>query len=158
PGKGASLTALAMLAEAFMMAGELDHAALYRYQAQALLPSADLAKEQQGAAFMAQGDVWTEHYELGRQRLGAVLDCARRTVAPGILALALAWSSELGWWTGRWAAAYADATESLQWAQETNQAGLIAYGLPQLSRIEAARGDRERCEEHVALARRDIEA
>ena len=45
--------------------------------------------------------------------------------APAILSLALGLSSELGWWTGRWASAYADATEALQWAEELNQAGLI---------------------------------
>jgi DNA-binding NarL/FixJ family response regulator len=156
-GKGASLTVLAMLAGAFIMAGELDRAVPYRCQAQALLPSTDLAGEQQGAAFVAQGDIWTEHYELGRQRLGAVVDWGRRAGAPAILSLALGLSGELGWWTGRWAAAYADADESLQWAEETGQAGLIGYGLSQLSRIEAARGDRERCEDHVERARQDIE-
>ena len=156
-GAGASLTVLAMVAEAFIMAGELDHAARYRDEAQALLPSADLVAEQQGAAFLAQGDIWTERYEQGRLRLGAVVDCGRRMGAPAALSLALGLSSELGWWTGRWAAAYADATEALQWAQELNQAGLIGYGLSQLSRIEAARGDRERCQEHVQQARRDVE-
>jgi DNA-binding NarL/FixJ family response regulator len=48
-------------------------------------------------------------------------------------------------------------TEALQWAQEMNQAGLIGYSLSQSSRIEAACGDRERCEEHVERARRDVE-
>jgi DNA-binding CsgD family transcriptional regulator len=156
-GTGASLTVLAMVAEAFVMAGELDHAALYRSRAEALLQSADLVAEQQGAAFLAQGDIWTERYEQGRLRLGAVMDCGRRTGAPAILSLALGLSSELGWWTGRWAPAYADATEALQWAQEMNQVSLMGYGLSQLSRIEAARGDRERCEEHVDRAGRDIE-
>ena len=156
-GAGASLTVLAMVAEAFVMTGELDHAARYRCRAQALLESTDLAAEQQGAAFLAQGEVRAERYEQGRLRLGAVVDCGRRMGAPAILSLALGLSSELGWWTGRWAPAYADAAESLQWAQETNQVGLIGYSLSQLSRIEAARGDRERCEEHVRRARRDVE-
>ena len=71
--------------------------------------------------------------------------------------LALGLSGELGWWTGRWASAYADATEALQWAEEMNQAGLIGHALSQLSRIAAARGDRERCEEHVERARQDVE-
>ena len=84
----------------------------------ALLPSADLAAEQQGVAFMAQGDIWTERYEQGRLRLGAVVDTGRRMGAPAILSLALGLSGELGWWTGRWASAYADATEALQWAEE----------------------------------------
>src|SRR6266705_231148 len=41
--------------------------------------------------------------------------------------------------------------------QELNQAGLIGYSLSLLSRIEAARGDREGCEAHVEQARRDVE-
>ena len=77
--------------------------------------------------------------------------------APAILSLALGLSSELGWWTGRWDSAYADATEALQWAEELNQVGLIGHALSQLSRIAAARGDRERCQEHVERARQDVE-
>jgi DNA-binding CsgD family transcriptional regulator len=156
-GAGASLTVPAMVAVAFVMAGELDHAAFYRCRAKALLTSADLAAEQQGAAFLAQGDIWTEHYEQGRLCLGAVVDAGRRMGAPAILSLALGLSSELGWWTGRWASAYADATEALQWAEEMNQPGLIGHALSQLSRIAAARGDRERCQEHVERARQDVE-
>jgi ATP/maltotriose-dependent transcriptional regulator MalT len=152
-----SLTVLAMLAEAFVITGELDHAVRYRCRAEALLPTADLIAEQQGAAFLAQGDIWTECYERGRPRLADVVDCGRRMGAPAILSLALGLSSELGWWTGRWAPAYADAAEALHWAEELNQAGLIGYGLSQLSRIEAARGDRERCQEHVERAQREAE-
>ena len=156
-GAAASLTVPAMVAEAFVMAGELDHAACYRRRARALLASADLAAEPQGAAFLAQGDIWTEHYEQGRLCLGAVVDVGRRMGAPAILSLALGLSSELAWWTGRWAPAYADAAEALQWAEETNQPGLIGRALSQLSRLAAARGDRERCEEHVERTRRDVE-
>jgi DNA-binding CsgD family transcriptional regulator len=77
--------------------------------------------------------------------------------APAILSLALGLSAELGWWTGRWASAYADATEALQWAEEMSQVGLIGHALSQLSRISAARGDRERCGEHVERSRQDVE-
>jgi DNA-binding CsgD family transcriptional regulator/tetratricopeptide (TPR) repeat protein len=156
-GASVPLTVHAMVAEAFVMAGELDRAARYRYRAETLLQSADLVTKQRGVAFLAQGDIWTERYEQGRSRLCDVVDCGRRMGAPVILSLALGLSSELGWWTGRWASAYADATESLQWAQEMSQVGLIGYGLSQLSRIEAARGERELCEEHVHQAHRDVE-
>ena len=156
-GAAVSLTVPAMVAVAFVMAGELDHAACYRCRAGGLEASADLAAEQQGVTFLAQGDIWTEHYEQGRVSLGAVVDAGRRMGAPAILSLALGLSSELGWWTGRWATAYADATEALQWAEEMNQPGLIGHALAQLSRIAAARGDRERCEEHVERARQDVE-
>ena len=154
----ASVTTLAMVAEAFVLAGEPRRAARYLDRAEALLPSADIVTELQGVAFLAQGDIWTEHYERGRVRLGAILDCGRRLGTPTILSLATGLSSELGWWTGEWAPAFADATESLQWAQELNQLGLIGYSLSQLSRIQAARGDRERCEANVERAHRDVES
>ena len=156
-GTGASLTVLAMVVKAFVAAGELDRAARYQLRAATLLPSADLAAERQGAAFLAQADIWTERYEQSRLGLGAIVDRGRRAGAPAILSLALGLSAELGWWTGRWDSAYADATEALQWAEELNQVGLIGHALAQLSRIAAARGDRQRCQEHVERARQDIE-
>ena len=156
-GVSASLTVLAMVAEAFVATGELDHAARYRRRARALLSSADLAAEQQGVVFLAQADIWTERYEQSRLGLGAVVDAARRSGAPAILSLALSLSAELGWWTGRWDSAYADANEALQWAEEMNQVGLIGRALSQLSRITAARGDRERCHGHVERARQEVE-
>ena len=156
-GSGASLTVLAMVAEAFALAGELDRTARYQLRAAPLLQSADLAAEQQGAAVLAQAGIWAERYEQSRSCLGAVVEMGRRTGTPAILSLALGLSGELGWWTGRWDSAYADATEALQWAEEMNQVGLIGRALSQLSRITAARGDHERCQEHVERARRDVE-
>ena len=154
---GASLTVLAMVAESFAAAGELDRAARYQFLAENMLQSVDVEAEQQSVAFVAQGGIWTERYEQSRLYLGAVVDAGRRTGAPAILSLALGLSSELSWWTGRWDSAYADATEALQWADELNQAGLIGHALSQLSRIAAARGDRERCHEHVERACQDVE-
>ncbi|HTQ91709.1 MAG TPA: LuxR family transcriptional regulator, partial [Streptosporangiaceae bacterium] len=156
-GDDAPPTVLALLAEAFVLAGDLDRAARYRARAEALVASADLGAEQQAAIHLARGDIWAERYEQGRLRLGAVVDGARRTGTPAVLPLALGLSAELGWWTGQWAVAYADAAESLQWAREMSQAGLMGYGLSLLARIEAARGDRERCVEHVERAHRDSE-
>ena len=156
-GAGASLTVLAMVAEAFVAAGELDRAARYRLLAAPMLESADLAAEHQGAAVLAQAEIWAERYEQSRLCLGAVVETGRRVGAPAILSLGLGLSGELGWWTGRWDSAYADATEALQWAEEMNQVGLIGHALSQLSRITAARGDHERCQEHVERAGRDVE-
>jgi DNA-binding NarL/FixJ family response regulator len=59
--------------------------------------------------------------------------------------------------TGRWASAHADATEALQRAEEISQPGLIGQALAQLSRIAAARGDRERCDEYMERARQEVE-
>ena len=86
-----------------------------------------------------------ERYSQAGGHLNAVIDTARHKGAPAVLAIALAVRSDLGWWNGQWAAAYADATESLQWAEETGQAAAMGYSLVQLARIDAARGDRDRC-------------
>jgi hypothetical protein len=54
-----------------------------------------------------------ERYGQARGHLNAVIDSAWQKGAPAVLAIALAVRSDLGWWNGHWAAAYADATESL---------------------------------------------
>ena len=130
-GFGASLTVLAMVAEAFALAGELDRTARYQLRAAPLLQSADLAAKQQGAAVLAQAGIWAEHFG------GPYVPWRGRGHgtahgAPAILSLALGLSGELGWWTGRWDSAYADATEALQWAEE------IDRGRPDRARPVAA--------------------
>jgi DNA-binding CsgD family transcriptional regulator len=85
------------------------------------------------------------------------LDAARRLGSPTILTFALAISAEIGWWSGQWTTAYADATEAAQWATENGQPGLLAYGLSMLARIEAARGERELCEARIETAQREVE-
>ena len=50
-----------------------------------------------------------------------------------------------------------NAVESLQWAEETSQTSSIGYSLAQLTRIDAARGERERCTERVDRAHREVE-
>lgn len=149
--------ALAMVAAAFVLSGSLDRALRLLDLAEEALPSADLVDEQQGLAFFAQSLVWMERYGQARGQLNAVIDAARHQGAPAVLAVALGIRSELGWWTGQWAAAYADAAESLQWAEETGQTASIGYSLAQLARVDAARGEKGRCTERVDRAHREVE-
>lgn len=149
--------ALAMVAEAFVVAGSLDRADYFLGLAEKVLASADPVSEQQGIAFLGQSLICMERYGQARGHLNAVIDTARHHGAPGVLALALAARSDLGWWNGQWAAAYADATESLQWAEETGQIAAMGYSLVQLARIDAARGDRDRCAARVERAHREVE-
>ena len=66
--------------------------------------------------------------------------------------------AELDWWAGRWPAAYADATESVQWAEELRQPNSRAFGTMMQARIEAARGDVAACRAHAEEALREATA
>jgi DNA-binding CsgD family transcriptional regulator len=157
---GSGLTspkALAMVAEAFVLSGSFVRAERLLDLAEKALPSTDPVSEQQGIAFLGQSLVWMERYGQARGHLNVVIDTARHRGAPAILALALGVRSELGWWNGQWAAAYADAAESLQWAEETGQTASIGYSLAQLARIDAARGEQSRCTGWVERAQREVE-
>ena len=149
--------ALAMVAEAFVLSGALDRADHLLDLAEKTLLSADPVSEQQGIACLGQSLISMERYGRARGHLNAVIDTARHAGAPAILAVALGIRSDLGWWSGQWAAAYADATESLQWAEDTGQTASMGYSLVQLARIDAARGDQARCAIRVERAHREVE-
>jgi ATP/maltotriose-dependent transcriptional regulator MalT len=153
----ASPTALAMVAEAFSFSGDIDRAAPYLRRAADFPSSPNMTAALQGAAFHAQSLGWAERYSEARHHLTTLLEAARRLASPTILAFALGISAEIGWWTGQWTTAYAEATEALQWATDNGQPGLLGYGLSMLARIEAARGERESCEAHVDKVRREVE-
>ena len=154
----ASPTALAMVAEAFAFSGDINRATPYLRRADGIPSSSNMMAELQGAAFHAQSLSWVERYSEARYHLTTLLQAARRLASPPILAFALAISAEIGWWSGQWTTAYADATEALQWATENGQPGLVGYSLSMLARIEAARGEREACQARVDQVRREVEA
>jgi DNA-binding CsgD family transcriptional regulator len=153
----ATSTALAMVAGAFSISGDIARAAVYLGHAAELPPSSNMTAQLYGAAFHAQSLGWAERYSEARYHLTILLDAARRLGSPTILAFALAISAEIGWWSGQWTTAYADATEALQWATENGQPGLVAYGLSMLARLEAARGERELCQSRIDKAQREVE-
>jgi tetratricopeptide (TPR) repeat protein len=124
--EAATATVLVMVAEAFVLTGELHRAEPYLRRAAKLLVSNPLS-EIEGVGFLAQSLTWIERYAEARQHLAALQEAGRRLASPSILSFALTVSAEVGWWTGRWAAAYADATEALQWSEEHAQPGLIGW-------------------------------
>jgi DNA-binding CsgD family transcriptional regulator len=151
-----SFRMLVMVAEPYLLRGAVREARARLDAAEAMLGDVDLVVDQQALAYLAQGRSRTEDFEAARPLVNTAIDAARRHGAPAILALALAVRGELDHWTGRWSAAYADACESLQWAEELHQANVIGYSLTMLARIEAARGDRHLCEAHLDQSRRTV--
>ena len=151
-----SFRMLVMVAEPYLLRGAIQEAKDRLDTAEAMLGDVDFVVDQQALAYLAQGRSLTEDFEAARPLVNSAIDAARRHGAPAILALALAVRSELDHWTGRWSAAYADACESLQWAEELNQLNVIGYSLAMLARIEAARGDRHLCETRIDASRRTV--
>jgi DNA-binding CsgD family transcriptional regulator len=109
-------------------------------------------------ATYAECQLWLEDIDAARSTVDAAVDRARAERNIGLLARALAVRSEVGYRTGQWVGAYADATESLQWAEEARQRVMVGHGLLALARIEAARGQRALCEEHVQRCGQELDA
>lgn len=148
---------LAVAAQAYVLEGSVAKAERLLDLAEKALNSVDQVTEQQGFVRFAACLVSLERYEEARGQVTALIGAARYRGAPAVLAVALGVRSELEWWTGQWAPAYADATESLQWAEETGQSAAIGYSLALLARIDAARGNQLRCQEQVDRANREVE-
>lgn len=120
------------------------------------LPSVDeLAVDMLSLVQAAAVHLWAERPESARAAVNAAIDQLRRDGAPTVLAVALAVRSDLGYRTGGWAAAYADAVESLDWAEKGTPNGTVAFGLLALARVEAARGHADLCGDWLARCRRE---
>ncbi|MFG2387003.1 AAA family ATPase [Streptomyces avermitilis] len=115
----------------------------------------DPVRNQQLYALAGQAWSRVEEFDRGRHLLSTAIDQTRRRSAPGGLPFILTARSELETRTGRWAPARGDATEALHWAQELGQVSCVGYALYCLARLDAMRGNRVGCEEHVARARRE---
>jgi DNA-binding CsgD family transcriptional regulator/tetratricopeptide (TPR) repeat protein len=89
-----------------------------------------------------------EEYERARSLLDWLVESARALSAPALLVPALMLYADLGYRTGDWLGAYANAAEGLRLARETN--GNVIYGLTYLAQVEAGRGLENDCRAHIA--------
>jgi DNA-binding CsgD family transcriptional regulator len=96
----------------------------------------------------AQCSVWVEKFERAQLILDRLVRAARDAAAVGLLIYPLAARSHLEFRVGRWAAATADAGESVELARETGQIGLLAHSLTALARVESATGRGEDAQRH----------
>ncbi|MEA2149084.1 MAG: hypothetical protein QOD69_914 [Solirubrobacteraceae bacterium] len=105
---------------------------------------------------------WAGEYARARALLRRAVDDIRSTAALGLLPFALYASSGLDARTGRWTSAYADASEAVRIASDTDNPFWRCHALGHLALIEAGQGREEQCRAHaseaLALARSlDIE-
>ncbi|MGW0708654.1 AAA family ATPase [Streptomyces sp. NPDC002643] len=118
----------------------------------------DPVRDQQVYAIAGQAWSRMEEFTRGRRLLNTAVESARQHSAVGVLGFTLAVRGELETRIGQWASARGDLTEALRWAEELGQLTCVSYALYCLARLEALRGDRVECEEHVARARRECGA
>jgi DNA-binding CsgD family transcriptional regulator len=100
-------------------------------------------------ATAAHGFVWLEDYPTAADLYDRVVACGREASSPAALPYALAGRSELGFRTGRWSNAVADATEAIELSEEMGQFAIAGWALACLAMIEAAYGQSDSCREHV---------
>jgi DNA-binding CsgD family transcriptional regulator len=96
--------------------------------------------------------VWLEEHDKARETFARVIERAREQSVPSVLPYTLIGLAELDFRTGRWARAYANATEAVTLARETEQPVSLAFALACLARIEAAQGRDADCREHATEA------
>ncbi|MDQ6882946.1 MAG: LuxR family transcriptional regulator [Candidatus Dormibacteraeota bacterium] len=90
-----------------------------------------------------------EEFDRMRVPLESLIAAARNASAPGALPYALGHLSELDFRTGRWAQAYAEASEAVALATELGHMFSLIYALACLGWIEAARGMEADCRAHL---------
>ena len=93
--------------------------------------------------------LYFEEFDRMRAPLERLIATARASSAPGALPYALGHLSELDFRTGRWAQAYAAASEAVALATEMDHRFSLIYALACLSWIEAARGLEADCRAHM---------
>ncbi|MGH3991006.1 MAG: hypothetical protein ACRDSN_00920, partial [Pseudonocardiaceae bacterium] len=151
-----SLHSVATMAVNLVLAGRTTDARHHLVLAEQLTKTADPLRDLQSITALGQSRVWLEEHDLARTLFSGVIEAARRAGTPTGLALALGGRCELAGWTGHWAAAYADATEALHWAEELGQVSAVSYALSALGRLDAARGEVALCRQRQDLARQHV--
>jgi DNA-binding CsgD family transcriptional regulator len=107
--------------------------------------------ERLGAEYVAQALVWLGEHDRARALLDDVIAQARRVGGVAVLCEALVIRADLGFRTGAWAAATADASESARLAEDTGQTVQLAYSRAIEAVLAAVRGE-EAAREHAAAA------
>ncbi len=105
-----------------------------------------------GAEYVAQALLWLGEPARAGALLDAVIGAARRLGGVPVLCEALVIRADLGFRTGAWASAAADAAESVRLAEDGGQDVQLAYSLAMLAVLGAPRGDAE-ARDHATRAR-----
>jgi DNA-binding CsgD family transcriptional regulator len=99
-----------------------------------------------------QAVMWCEDYQPATALLRSSVDSGRALGRVADLPYALAAVSELGFRTGEWGQAYADAAEAAELGADFSTESDLCYALVCAGRIEAAMGAAQPCRAHIDRA------
>jgi DNA-binding CsgD family transcriptional regulator len=146
-GRAGHIPAL-MLAFALQLGGREAEAEALLGEREAELEGLDPLRDADPLHLLGRARMFRADAAGARRLLSRIVEAARKAGAVGMLPFPLASLAELDFRVGHFAAALAEASESVQLATETGQAtdvGLLTLGL-----VEAALGMESSCREHVA--------
>jgi len=109
--------------------------------------------ERVGAEYVAEALMWLGDFPRARALLDDVASDARRLGAPALLVQTLVLRADLGYRTGDWPAALADASEAVRLAEDTEQSIPLAYALAVRAILHAATGSADEARASAHLAR-----
>jgi DNA-binding CsgD family transcriptional regulator len=143
----------ALLGIALLLSGERAKAEPLLRQHEALAEGADFLERGYAVAWpAAQAFIWLEDHERARDVFDRAIEGARSRSAPSALPYMLTGLAELDFRMGRWARAYASASEAVELGRETEQPAALSFALAGLARIEAAQGREDDCRLHAREA------
>jgi DNA-binding CsgD family transcriptional regulator len=154
-GRGglAEVLSTALLGIALLLSGERAKAEPMLRQHEVLAEGADFLERGYALAWpAAQAFVWLEDHERARDVFDRAIEGARARSAPSVLPYMLTGLAELDFRMGRWARAYANASEAVALGRETEQPAALSFALAGLARIEAAQGRKDECRLHAREA------
>jgi DNA-binding CsgD family transcriptional regulator len=151
----ARVAAEGLLCNALILAGEATTARPLLVRCRALFGEGALGGLLTNGTLVqaaGHGSIWVEDYDAAALVLHRVVEETRAVHAVALLAFPVALLAELHFRTGRWNAAFAEASESTRLAAETGQLSLLAFSHACLAIIEAARGMEDSCRSNTRRA------
>jgi DNA-binding CsgD family transcriptional regulator len=143
------LLATTVIAEAYLALGDTEQGDALMTACEPYLLEGDPLAIVEVVAMAAHSSVWIEKFDRAQRLFDRLIEAAREASAVSALIYPLAARSHLDFRLGRWAAARAGATESVELAQDTGQLPLLSHSLCALAHVEAAAGQEEDCRRHV---------
>jgi DNA-binding CsgD family transcriptional regulator len=143
------LLATTVIAEAYLALGDVEQGEPLLSACEPYLLEGDPLAVVEVVGMAAHASLWIEKFDRAERILDRLVAAARDASAVSALIYPLAARSHLDFRLGRWAAARAEAAESVELAQDTGQLPLLAHSLAALAHIEAAGGQEEDCRRHV---------
>jgi DNA-binding CsgD family transcriptional regulator len=144
------LLAMAVIGEAHLALGDVEQGEALLSATEPYLLEGDPLAIVEVVGMAAHSAIWIENFDRAQRIFDRLIAAAREASAVSALIYPLAGRAHMDFRLGRWAAARAEATESVELAQDTGQLPLLAHSLAALAHTEAGMGADDECRRHVA--------